>query len=252
MVPRCFCGELAGSRRGRLTAVDGGGGGAGVRTLTLTLCGHHMALIINQLTQEQPDELASSGAMFRLENWIAPTLLKQCSLCDRIFYLHAEPAVLETVTPEWLPIVACSVCARPPFAGLMQQVKSIASMSDSLDSSFTRTQVVQFLKTGGQSSFVPRTAAVAVAPVRGELHVFCNGNDYVIAESPEAALEYWCMCMGEDIVERLEPAQRAFVQEPDDKRIKIFSDDGAPQENLTCAQYVKKHGERTYLCGKDW
>lgn len=59
----------------------------------------------------------------------------------------------------------------------------------------------------------------------GDLHVFQNEYDWVIAESEEDAWAVWCAWSGE---KREDYADDKFEQLPDDERLRIWHEDNNP------------------------
>lgn len=84
------------------------------------------------------------------------------------------------------------------------------------------------------------------------LHVYCNDTDWVIAASVEEAIETWLAhnCLPD---ETAVPDQLEFVQEADDKVLRIHSDSSSePDEVRTCAEHARFYGKAMFLCSTEW
>jgi hypothetical protein len=110
-----------------------------------------MALVINALLSFAQD--LQLPPTLELHSWVKQEEMGLCDLCGRQFYVPTEPnAVVESIHPEWQPIVACGRCNVPPFPKLVNQVRTAASIHDQLR--FNRSDVLRLLKSHGKDSWL--------------------------------------------------------------------------------------------------
>jgi hypothetical protein len=83
----------------------------------------------------------------------------------------------------------------------------------------------------------------------GTLHVYCNDvTDWVISESAEEAEE---MAIKELGYEPDDDEYLNFTQEPDDKVLSIWDEDGDIKDAKTCAEWCKSYG-KGFLCSTEY